>query len=554
MLKDIRVDRGTHEFPSILPVTGLYFALLEESGIMDVIRDAIKIAEDKMRAEKKVVRVRNLTTEMALKAFTGTYFSNGQRYPLYEIKNYYASAPTKLIFGPYVEPSTLSDTNIAGRMDDMAYINFDELIERIGDQLEKHFGIESKDYFLDQTNVYFYGRAKDDKTGKATMMKRSAKCKSGKKDLIHKEISSCCTRNGTIIHGKPFDGATSDTEMDAATIDSIIDRLDKYSTISGDCKFCDFDIIRKLDQKGVCFVTKVPGSFSNNLKRTVVESARSGLMDASPKYKGRLVYETHSPICNSEGEMYGDLRLIAYILPGGKKRARRFLETKGLNDFTKALKRVWHMRFKSREDAVEAVFQAFDEAEEPIYNAVVEYDIDNRKKGDEPKWMVRIKNVLVDESKIDEAAERYSIQVLITNARLTKKDSEAPIEGLTTDSVVNRYLTQAVIEKRFRMMKTCHGIGHIFIHTPIRQDVMIRLDIITTSIQSVMDEVMKRKRPVKGRNITVEMLSDKLIGSRLAIDQPNGRIFMSGDQESKDLFFEAVDRLGVNLGYAFPLA
>lgn len=554
MLPRAQVDRGTHEFPSLLPVTAIYFALLEQSGLMSIIRDAVRVSKEKMRADGKEIHDRVLSTEMALKAFTGTYFSNGPRAPLYEIRNYYAASPTELIFGCGVRPRSLSDTSIGSRMDDMAYMDFDTLIERIADQLEEYFGVESKNYFLDQTNVYYYGVDRDDDTGRATHMKRSAKCKSGKTDLVHKEISVMCNEMGLIVHGRPFNGATSDPVMDAVAVEAMLHRMDRKSTISGDCKLCDYGILEMMDRKGVCFVTKVPGNFSRNLRREIVASARSGQMDESKNHPGRMLYETHSPITNSSGETYGDMRLIAYVLPGAKKRAVRYLENKGLKDFTKVLKRVWHTRFRTREDAVEAILNAFEEAEEPIYKAVVEYETDNRAKPGEPNWMVRIGNVTVDETQIDEAAERYSVQVLITNARLTDVDAETPIDGMTTDSVVNRYLSQAVVEKRFRMMKTCHGVGHIFIHTPIRQDVMIKLDIIATSIQSVMDWIMSSRRGKGERKITTEMLYDKLVGCRLAIDTVEGRIFFSGDVESKELFFEAVDRLGVDLRYAFPYA
>ena len=104
------------------------------------------------------------------------------------------------------------------------------------------------------------------------------------------------------------------------------------------------------------------------------------------------------------------------------------------------------------------------------------------------------------------------------------------------------------------MQKTCHGVAHIFIHTPVRQDAMILMDCLATAMQSALDAVLKRERPPGEKRITMEMLGDQLVGCRIGFDREEKRIFFSGDRESKALFFRALDRLGVDLRYAFPYA
>lgn len=71
-----------------------------------------------------------------------------------------------------------------------------------------------------------------------------------------------------------------------------------------------------------------------------VMSALSGVMDESPRYKGRWYYETHDVITDSKGQSFGDKRLIAYRLPKAIKRAVKFLEQQGLKQVEKALKKV----------------------------------------------------------------------------------------------------------------------------------------------------------------------------------------------------------------------
>lgn len=556
MLKRTSVDRGTFEFPSLPPATALYFAVLEQSGIMDSFRRCLRDAEAEKRARGEHVPIRNLTVPDAFKAITGSMFTNGQRYPLYEIQNFYSSTPTGCVFGKSVSRKTLSDTSLAGRMEDMMSLDVMRLHRDIAADLRGFFGLVSEDRFLDQTDIDFFGVDRKDATGTAAHAKLSSKCKSGRRDCLHKDISVMCDGYGISVYAQPFDGATSDTEMDIRAVESMIGTFNGSTVVSGDCKLCDFRILKRLDENGTCFVTKVPVKFSGNLRELVVESARSGLMDASPEYPGRLVYETHSAVSDSKGNVYGDLRLIAYVLPGGKKRAIKYLREQGMRKVSKELKKIWHRRFGSEEEARSAVERALAEADAPIYRSDTEYIIDPRHRNDGtgPGWMARTRAVLIDEDLIEEAAERYAIQVLITNAKLSDTDADMPLDGRTSDSIINRYLAQAVIEKRFRMQKTCHGVGHIFIHTPIRQDAMIQMDCMASSVHSAMDAKMKEGHVKGTRRITMEMLSDRLVGCRLAFNESEGRIFFSGDERSKTLFFRAVDLLEVDLRYVFPYA
>lgn len=556
MISNAVVDRGHNAFEGMPPVTTLYFAALGESECLRVVQDFQSAHEEEMRKAGKHVPIRKLDVPTMFEAYSGTMFTNGQRFPLYETRHFYASTPTDIVFGPRITPRSLSDTALASRMEDMMELDTDEMIWEFGRKANEFFELESNDRYFDNSDVDFFGVARRDGKGKAAVMKYSTKCKSGRTDALHKEVMSVCDGNGTLIYTHVFDGATADQEMDIAALDKLLLKLDPESDVlSGDCKFCDVRIFDRIDKRGCGFVTKVPHSFSGSVRELVRRSALSGVMDESERYRGRWYYETHDVIVDSQERSFGDKRLIAFRLPGSVRRALKYLRGQGLRLFERSLKKVWHQRFATREEVVEAVFEAMDDADEPIYRASVEYVQDPKalKKG-EPAWMVRIHGVSVDEDLIQEAAERYSVEVLITNIPFAAEDATNPRKGMTSDSVINRYLSQCTIEKRFRMMKTCHGMAHIFIHTPARQDAMIIIDALATSMQSAMDAKLK-KGHVKGRRrITVEMLGDQLVGCRVGYDREEKRIFFSGDNESRELFFEAVDRLGVDLRYAFPFA
>ena len=105
----------------------------------------------------------------------------------------------------------------------------------------------------------------------------------------------------------------------------------------------------------------------------------------------RDVDTTKDVITDSEGQRFEDERLIAYRLPEANMRTVRYLENQELKQVEKALKKVWHQRFYAHDEAVSAILDALDGAEEPICRAVVEYIQDpmTLKEGN-PAWMGRI--------------------------------------------------------------------------------------------------------------------------------------------------------------------
>ena len=73
------------------------------------------------------------------------------------------------------------------------------------------------------------------------------------------------------------------------------------------------------------------------------------------------------------------------------KHDNRYLEKQELKQVEKALKKVWHQRFDAHDEAVSAILDALDGAEEPICRAVVEYIQDPKAlKKESPAWMDRI--------------------------------------------------------------------------------------------------------------------------------------------------------------------
>ena len=145
MIPKAVLDRGDYEFEGLPPAVAIYFAALEQSGCREIVESFRSEFEKEERRSGKHVPMRILDASMAFKAYSGTMFTNGQRYPLYETRHFYASSPTDAIFGAAVKPRSLSDTNLAGRMEDLMEVDTDELVWQFSHRAREFFGLDSND-------------------------------------------------------------------------------------------------------------------------------------------------------------------------------------------------------------------------------------------------------------------------------------------------------------------------------------------------------------------------------------------------------------------------
>jgi hypothetical protein len=103
----MEIDRRERTYEGIPLMPGLMMALMEDSGVREMI-DRRCLPYDPSH--------RSLSHGMAAKAMIGTMFVKGKT-PLYDVENFYRTAPCDLIFGGDVDADSLSDTNLASRLD-----------------------------------------------------------------------------------------------------------------------------------------------------------------------------------------------------------------------------------------------------------------------------------------------------------------------------------------------------------------------------------------------------------------------------------------------------
>ena len=496
--------------------------------------------------------VYNLTEGMAVKAILGTMFTSATRTPLYEVNNFYRDSPKKMLFGPFVGDRGLSDTILATRMDSIYEMNrkwkdFNEIIWETQTLVCRIFGLASEDYYLDTTDIDLTGTKYTSRGDGAALPEHFGKPKSGKTALLHKSIMVAVRGCTVLCYAQAHDGAESDVIMDNEAIRRLIGKVDASRAIfTMDCKGCTLPNISLCVNGGVGFVTKVPERFYGGLRDDVVHSVVTGIMDESEKRPGRLYYDTVVRIASEDDGLDAELRLIAYKLPNGIRRAEKYLRSQGRRKLDRAMNALSHKRFESRDAAERAFAEALASADAPVYNVLREvFEDPVRKRRDEPCWRVKPHPATVIESEMSDACKRYSVNVLITNLPFSTMSCGDPRRGSTADDVIEYYLRQCVVERRFRMMKTCQGMGHVYIHTLRRQDTMIFMTALATMIQSAMDEKLKRTH-IKGQpNITMERAADKLVNARLGYDKEKDRVYISGGGDSAKIFADMLERLGI---------
>jgi len=411
--------------------------------------------------------------------------------------------------------------------------------------IKSKYGIDSNILRMDSTNFPFYGLKYDHWNDGGATPTFCGHSKNKRNDLLHKSVQALCNGNGIVMTSRSYPGNTSDIEMNRDTLSFIDTHLDtsKY-TIIADCKACVSDIVGSIIDMGMSFVTKVPNSFSDLIRETIVKSALNGGMDESADYPGRFLYDTHAPVTVGKG-VKKDLRLVTYCLPNSYNEAKSYIETTGLSVIEKKLRILGHKRFYCESDALKAFNDIMSDDDAVAYQTDVKFEVDKRiqrKSPDQPFWRVITSNTRLNPSKADECAKKRSVSVLLTDIPFAEKNFIDPKNGKNADGIVDLYLGQDRMEKCFKIVKSGTGVAHIFIHKPSRQDAVVCLSTIATMISNVIDFVLKREM---GDDAITKHISDYMMTVIVRYDPISNEVWMMGDRDACLLCQKVMEILGV---------
>lgn len=540
IVKDERTYEGLHAVPAMV------MAMMEEVGIRELIDERCS-GPDRCRHK--------LSSGMAVKALVGGMVERGKR-PLYRMVDYYSTAPTDLLFGDGVGNRSLSDTILAGRLDDVFQTDTRSLLKDSYDLLKKRYGFEGDCLFMDATNYTMYGekylksQLEHDlaHTGvvarESPMPARGGNAKDGHNDRVQMNLSHVVDGNGIPICSQSYDGNTSDISMNEDMIGYLSKTMDLRSYIlMADCKMCVEDLLKRLMDLGTGFVTKVPSNFNDTLRDTVVTSVLSGRMDGNPSRPGRLHYETRDRM---DGRI---LRVIAYMTPRNRKDSERFIREKGLRTVEKRLDVQSRKRYHCERDALEAFREVLAKSPADCYTAdpVVFRDrAASKRHGDGREYRVRSENIRIDESRFEQAVVTHALQVLVTNLPFSATHSDDVHTKASADDVIDLYLELYKVEAGFKMMKSGMNIADVYIHTPSRITVVAFVVSLATMICKTMDHVLNAGKPKGERARTVKVLADLHANTLIRYDRSHDRMTVMGHPGATTDVFTLLERLSVD--------
>jgi transposase len=530
---DCSDDEDGYTYEGLPATVAMGMAMMESTGIRKLIDET---CADGVQ--------RKLTIGMGIKAIVGTMFEATRKSPLYLVNETYNTCPTDKVFGRDVVSSSLSDTSLGKCLDSVFKTDMQTLLWECTEMMCDSYDLNSNVMSMDATNYSLYGMGYDriEDVEKGAEPAYGGNSKTKRNDLVQKNVHAVTNGMGVLRTTKAFSGNVSDMTMNNDTIGFLVGKVDPEKVIvSADCKLANSITIDRLLELGWGFVTKAPSNFNDLVKSRIVNSASSGMMDESEKNKGRFLYDTEA------GYGEGKLRFVAYRLPGSIEKSMEYLTAGG---FEQASKRI--LNFKSRkffcEDDARKEFGDMTKEYCGAYSADVEFFEDKRlvrKDPDGPHWRCRATNVTVNESGIEDAAERFSIQVLTTNLRFAAKDSEDLRKGTTADTAVDLYLGQYHTEKNFRIMKSGMGVNHVYLHARGRQDALVFAVSLATAMTNVIDSVMQRN----GDERRAHRLIYRFKTGMIHYDRESDKMRFRGPPGRREEFYGLLDVLNIDRGF-----
>jgi len=518
----MRIDEEVRVYEGVRANSAVVMAFMEGTGLR-------RLIDERCRSDGIC---RTLSVGMAVKAMIGAMYRGSGRTPLYLMDKIFGLCPTDKLFGNSVKPSSLSDTSLGRCLDVLSKTDMEKLLWDCSEMLCERYGLDSHLLSMDATNYALYGMGIEDG---GTVPAFGGNSKTNRNDLMQKNIHAVTNGNGVLRTSKPYGGNVADMTMNNDMIEFLVNRVDPDKVvISADCKLANNVTVDRLLGLGWGFVTKAPSNFNGLVKDSVVSSAITGVMDASPRHPGRYLYDTESEYGN------GKLRFVAYRLPGSIDESQEYLRNGGFEIATKRISKFKSRKFFCEDDAR----KAFDEMMDGYcgaYRTDVIFSEDSRlmkKDPDGPHWRGRTGTVSIVEDKIAEAAERFSIRVLVTNLPFAVEDGEDLRKGATADKVVDVYLGQYHSEKNFRIMKSGMGVNHVYLHLHRRQDAMVTVVSLATMLSNVMDSVLPGK-------MTANKVIDDLDNGIVEYDRDGDAMRFSGPPGLRENIFGILGALGV---------
>ena len=532
----------TVEYEGLGAVSALAMAMFEQTGLRELI-------DSRFETDARV----KLTPGNAVKALIGDMMGSRGRSALYNVSNPFVSAPVDLLFGPKVDVPSLGGRAFSRNLDRLFGIDLPELSYDCYRRLCGFYGLSSNMFNVDSTNFTIHSLNNDADRDGAAVPGWCGHAKDGHDGRMVYSLLSMTDGNGVVCYERPYDGSTSDQEMDRGAIEFLSGKVDpSETTLVADCKIATAPLVDMMCDLGFGFVAKCPDNFGNKVREDIVYSVATGIMDPSTVREGWSVYDTDADIDGRK------LRFVAYRTPDDIEAGVEFHREQDSREAEARFRRFGSRTFNCDIDARRAVDDALKGMDDNAYDVKwkvepVEVNLGYGRRGrpgknDSPRivteYRVDVELVFNEERAIALSQDR-GVRVLVTNLPRSTIKKDNIRSGATADTVLKTYLGQYRVEHAFRLEKSGMNMSRVYIHKPSRENAMMFVISVATMMSDIIAHVLRSK----GYQITAEGMVERFVTLILVHDRDTDSEHLEGSQDLVDEYLDYVEALGLDVDH-----
>lgn len=493
----------------------------------------------------------------------GATMRNSKRIPLYRISDYYEHLPLEGILGRNLDTESLNDHALARGLDTIYKADRKQMMWDLSQRFEIDMGILARIFHIDQTKVRTYVIEPHECDADAAKPEFGLD-KEGRTDFRLYSANSITDEHRMIRYLDPMDGNESDPSMDSEAIDFLLENIDpKESTVVIDSKGANSNLIAKMDEAELGFVTKGPVNFSSCLKKRVSRIVSVEGWTRSAYKEGHSFFDIDMMIdgeCLEKGTRAPKrkMRVVAFRSEKMLSDRKASIEKADLKHSEIIAKRLRKMRFETREQAFEEVGRIQETLRDNAYSLIwclfpedvpVKRSVRGRLKKGEFIQYVRQWKVLcapkLDKEKLESLTELASVEILVTNLPRINSGSmtDNVRHGASSESVLDLYLDQYKQEHTFKLLKGKVGLNEVFFKKPERENAMMFVLGLAALVRNMIDLMFRR---TNGLFTTCQdMIST---WEELHLTVVDGELELDGPERCGYELMEVMDRLNLDEG------
>ena len=414
----------------------------------------------------------------------------------------YEELPLDLLFDTVQSAADLDRFSLAEHLDRLYEAGTDKVYLKVASAVRAHYEIVSKRAHSDTTSVNVWGMYDSDYQNDGGIDITYGYSKDRRPDLKQYMIGKVVDENGISIYSRPLDGNTSDVEWNQMCLDSIEDVLRREDMIYvADSKVVTDRLIKRLDEAGIRFVSRLPENFGNSLQARILKDVNVSdlvIMEKIPGEEKRTDRAYKEVAVEWEGIA---LRAIPQITSHNRGKGDRAVQ-KARDSFSELLESFPRI-YDCRKDA-EHAFLSFEKKvrkKHPMFSVSArysEFEVSSRGRGRPRKdgtdvHTERYVRVEIDHTEIDEIREALwkskEFIVMITN--IPSKETD-PDRGLGAEDVIRTYTGQWTVESKFATEKRPAIADRLFLEKQSRAEALITLFDIGVLLRGLIQLLIRR--------------------------------------------------------------